>query len=160
MVGAGKSAVASWICSSRPDIKLIEVDEIKIRKYGSTAFCNPLVDFPEAGSAAHAEVAAGHGTIVVEAFYDEQHLNLVLGQMNLTLTSPEVSVVWLECDANTALARKAQTLPPEVIRLQHARHRSRFRFSGELVIRTDALAVEQVAQRILTATAFGKPSGS
>lgn len=157
-IGAGKSAVACWIRSSRPEIKLIEVDEIKIRKYGSTACCNESVDFPEAGRAANNEIAAGHDTIVVEAFCDEQHLNWVLGPMNLRLTSPEVSVVWLECDVNTSLTRKAQALSHDVIRFQHMRYGSRFRFSAEHVISTDALTVEQVAQRILMATSFGKSS--
>lgn len=158
-IGAGKSSVACWIRASRPEVKVIEVDEIKVQKYGSTAGCNPSVDFQEAGRAANDEIAAGHDTIVAEAFCDEQDLNWVLDPMNLKLTSPEVSVVWLECDVNTSLARKAEALSPDVIRFQHLRYGSRFRFAAELVISTDALTVEQVAQRILAATPFGKPSG-
>jgi len=158
--GAGKSAAARWLCAHRPGVSLIEIDDIRIRKYGSTAICDPPVNFPEAGRAASDEFAAGHDVIVAEAFCDRQHLDWVLGPMDLTLDSPQVSVVWLECGAGTSLARKGRVLAPEVIRIQHGRYSSRFCFPGEALINTDALSIEQIARQILAATSFGRPSGS
>ena len=67
---------------------------------------------------------------------------------------------WLECSAGTSLARKAPALTADVIRIQHERYSTRFRFPGELVINMDARSVEQVARQIVAATSFGQASGT
>lgn len=160
-IGSGKSSVARWIQSSRPRVTVIEVDEIKRRKYGTATRCQPTIDFPEAGRAAKESLVAGHDTIVVEAFCEEQHLNWVLEEVGLKLASLEVRLVWLECDVNTSIERKAGTrISPDVIRSQHARYKSRFRVPCERVINTVALTVEQVAQEVVAVTSIGESSGS
>jgi len=155
-IGAGKSCVARWIGASRPKVKVIEVDDIKARKYGATDRCDETVDFPEAGRMANEEILAGHDVIVVEAFCDRRHLEWVLGPMNLRLKSPGVGAAWLECDLGTSFARKTHALSREVIQFQHQRRESRFRLLTEPVVSTDALTVEQVARRVLAATPFGR----
>jgi len=109
---------------------------------------------------ANEEIVAGYDVIVVEAFCDRSHLEWVLGPMSLKLKSPEVGAAWLECDLGTSMARKAHALSREVIQFQHQRRESRFRLSTEPVVRTDALAVEQVARRVLAATPFGRSQRS
>lgn len=147
--------MARWIGASRPGIKVIEVDAIKVRKYGTTDCCNESEDFPEAGRMAHDELRAGHDVVIVEAFCDEQHLNWVLAPMHLALASPQVSAVWLDCAIATSLARKFPALGRDVIGFQHQRRASRFRPPAEIVVGTDDLAAERVAQRVLALTAFG-----
>ena len=147
--GSGKSSVAARVKSRYPDVEVIEVDDIKLRKYGTTVQCNPDEDFPEAGRRAADSLAAGRPTVVVETFRDEEHLRSVLSTAGLDLDSPNVCVAWLECSLDTSLHRKAAALSPETIRHEHTRCSERFHVQGEHVINTDSADPSDLASRLL-----------
>jgi len=158
-IGSGKSSVASWIQGTVPQVAVIEIDEIKRRKYRTTALCNSPVDFRSpTGREARQTMLAGRDTIVVEAFCERQHLDWVLAAANLELQSPNVTVVWLECDLTTSLERKEGVLSPGIVRQQHGRYGMRFEAPCEHVINTTGLGVEAVGRLVLAATSIGDRS--
>jgi hypothetical protein len=87
--GSGKSSAADWIKTRYAQVTVIEVDDIKLVKYGTTALCNPAEDFPEAGQSVKDSIADGRATVVVEAFCEEEHLQALLTAAGLELTSAE-----------------------------------------------------------------------
>jgi len=149
-VGSGKSSVARGIARSQSSVRIVEVDDIKRDKYGTTACCVESVDFPAAGRAAMAHLGRGHDTIVVEAFCDARHFDWVLGEAGLDLSSPDVTVVWLECALRTSLDRKCgPELPEHVIWGEHKRYAVRHRAVEECTLRTDDLSIPQIVEQIL-----------
>lgn len=90
-IGAGKSAVAERIRAREPGVAVIELDDIKQRKYKTTAWCDPPVDFPAAGKEAKEQLLAGRDTIVIEAFCERRHLEWVLGPSGLQFRSAELT---------------------------------------------------------------------
>jgi len=148
-MGAGKSDVTKELRQRRPALKVIEIDDLKRAKYGTTEKCNPPVDFPEAGRLAKADLDDGCHTVVVEPLCEVEHLQFVLNATGRSENSPDVSIVWLDCSLETAIARKGAAYPRSVIEGQHRRYAGRYRPKGEVVIATDRVSVCEVAEAVL-----------
>lgn len=147
-IGAGKTSVAAELSRRRPEVAVVEVDELKKVRHGSTSVCVPHLEFPEAGRRACESLAAGRLTIVIEPLCDPSHLRMVLDEIGRQEGSPDVSFVWLSCDRETSLTRTKDLYPPHVVEDQFARYPDRCRPVGERVIRTDALSVAQVTDLV------------
>lgn len=157
-IGSGKTSVATRIETLVPAVSVVEVDHIKRRRYGTSLFCLPAVDFVAAGKTARQSMGAGRDTIVVESFCQQQHLDWVLTAAGLALEAPNVSLVWLDCDLATSLQRKRRFFPGLVVRWQHRRYGSRFRAAKEHVFPTAGRSVEDIADQVLAATRLGIPA--
>ena len=146
-MGAGKSAVAK-VLEGWPGIAIIEIDEIKLKKYGTTERCDPPIDFREAGAEARRAMDAGNDAIVIEPLCERQHLDFVLAGAGLFADMSNVLSVWLQCALATALSRKGQH-DPAVIEGQHRRYATRHKLRNEVVIPTDETPIDQVARQVL-----------
>ena len=149
-MGAGKSVVAQRLRELRSaTLKVIEIDDNKRGKFGTTEKCNPAVDFAEGGRAAKSVLDKGLDVVVVEPLCDQSHVRLVLDPTGRSEQSPDVLTVWLDCTVETAIARKGATYQRLVIEDQHQRYPKRYQPRGELLIRTDHLSVAEIADEIL-----------
>jgi hypothetical protein len=157
-IGSGKSSVAARIKALTPSVDIIEVDDVKRRKYGTSTRCNPPIDFPEAGRQAKLSLIAGRDAIVVEPLCEREHVLWVVGGAGLEMGSADLRAVWLDCDLKTSLERKADGLPAAVIRQQHDRYASRFKIPGECVISSVAVPVNMVADAVIASALSGHDS--
>ena len=147
-IGAGKTSVAAEFLRRRPEIAVVEVDDLKRERHGTTSICVPHLEFAEAGRLARTMLADGRLTIVIEPLCDPVHLKLVLDEVGRREGSPDVSFVWLECARATSRARTTELFPPHVVDDQFARYPARCRPVGERVIRTDDLSIAQVTDLV------------
>jgi predicted kinase len=145
VIGAGKTSVAAELSRRRPELAVVEVDDLKVERHGTTGVCVPHLEFPEAGRLARETLASGRLTVVIEPLCDPSHLKLVLDEVGRTQDSSDISFVWLECAQETSMARTKDLYPPHIIEDQFARYPARCQPAGERVIRTDDLSVAQVA---------------
>jgi predicted kinase len=142
--GSGKSTLQNLIVGELNYVK-VEIDEIKVRKYGTTTRCNPPIDFKEAGLIAKGLLTNGHNVVVEEAFLELSHIQYFLrGLENLT---PSIFYVRLECSEETSMNRKRGILDDRVVHSQHLR--SVEDIDGELIFNTDKSTVEDTLQSIL-----------
>ena len=149
-IGAGKTSVAAELVRRRPEVAVVEVDDLKVFRHGTTSVCVPHVEFPDAGRLARETLDAGRLTVVIEPLCDPSHLALVLDAVGRREGSPDVSFVWLECSRETSLSRTKDLFPPQVVDDQFARYPARCQPVGEKVIRTDGRSVAQVADAVQT----------
>jgi len=115
--GTGKTAVAAELARLL-ECSVVEVDEIKLDRYGTTERCIPDKDFPEAGRRAKEALSSCQRVIVVEAFANEQHVELVRADLS---DSVSVQHFLLWCEPEIAIRRKRSSLPAAVVRGQFAR---------------------------------------
>lgn len=141
--GSGKSTLQDLIVKTF-QYKKVEIDEIKIKKYGTTTQCNPAVDFKEAGLIAKGLLLNGHNVVVEEAFLEKAHVDYLLqGLENLaTLTI----YIRLECSEPTAMTRKSETLNNRTIQFQYGRPIDNI--DGELIFNTDNSTSEDIIEEI------------
>jgi hypothetical protein len=147
-IGSGKTSAGAELLRRRPSLAVIEVDELKRYRYGTTGTCVPHLEFPEAGRLTRDALDAGRHAILIEPLCDEEHVRLVLAAAAREEGSKDVSFAWLECTIDTALARTASLFAPDVVAAQFARYATRHRPRGERVIATDRLSVAQVADAL------------
>lgn len=145
--GAGKSTVAELIADSRSDVKVVEVDQIKLERYGTTERCDPASDFPEAGRLARSELDRGFHVVAVEFFNDWEHIDLFLRSLG-SPAGVNLRYVWLSCDGTTAATRKSAQLRERVVQEQHARIAGRFRPNDELEIDSSARDAIDIATAV------------
>lgn len=148
-IGAGKSSVATKLRNTHTAFEFIELDEIRLQKYGANEKCNPMADFPEAGMLARSAMDAGMNTVVIDALPEMGLVELLLGGAMLRNDLGRVSTVWLQCSIDTALYRKEDLYSRAVIEAQHRRYVNRVRMKGELVIATDEAFVDEVTAQVL-----------
>lgn len=147
--GTGKSTVSKLV-SDELGWPVVEVDEVKIARYGTASQCKPAEDFPEAGIRARAKLEGGSGgVIIVEYFADRQHVLWSLDAAGFDERSPDVIYFWLNCDLGIASARKAANLSESEVAAQHARLASRYCAPREVEIDTANIKAAQVASEII-----------
>lgn len=156
VIGAGKTSVARAIQCLRHDVKIVDVDDSKVRYYGTTEKCNPRRDFPEAGRQARGYLEDGFHTFIIEAFAEKTFVDLSVNETGRNLGDANVVTVWLSCELKTSLQRKGDTVSESMIRHQHARYSGRYRPQGEIVVHTDSLTLDDVAQELLCALGLNK----
>jgi shikimate kinase len=147
-MGSGKTTVARALQGS-PGIVLIEIDEIKLKKYQTTEYREPAIDFREAGAEARKAMDAGNNAIVIEPLCVCHHIDFVLAGARLSGDMSHVLSVWLDCALETSLSRKGQQHRRDVIEGQHRRYADRCKLKNEFVIATDETPVDQVARQLL-----------
>jgi predicted kinase len=143
-VGAGKTTVAEKLINTNGNMRIIEVDDIKKKKYGSTMECNPEEDFKEAGIQAKKLLDQGHDVVVIEPFCEAFHYQYFLASAQLSEESEHVIPIWLDCDLAHSLSRKQQEIPEQMIRLLHQWYPKRYIQEDELHINTDNISKEEV----------------
>lgn len=104
--GSGKSTVALRVSEHFDNSCVMELDDVKLRKYGTTEKCVPNVDFEEFGRDVATALKSRKFVVAVEAFVDKFHIDLFLKGLKMDIPSEEISVVWLECSADIAVQRK------------------------------------------------------
>jgi chloramphenicol 3-O-phosphotransferase len=147
--GAGKTSVGIALQRLRPELQVIEIDDLKRAAYGSAGTCVPTVDYPKAGTLARQHLEQGFDTVVIEPLADRWHLRSVIAAAGRFLKSSDVSVVWLECSLVTAIERKRGRLEPQFVAWQHSCVASRDRPRGESVIDTERYNVNEVAELVV-----------
>ena len=148
-MGAGKTSVASALLEM--GFAIVEVDDIKIEKRGTTTSCIENEDFPEAGRRASRHLRCGHPIAVIEAFVNKNHLDMVFSEICRSPEDQNVSVFWLECDEETALKRHGNGFSQKTIQNQFARYSNRYKLGQyEHVIDTSKKSLEAVVQEILS----------
>ncbi len=147
-MGAGKSAVARKLQELCSGLRVMEIDDLKVKKYGTATKCDPSKDFPEAGHCARAELERGSNVAVVEPLCEFSHLKSLLDATGHTEDSPDVHIVWLDCSLSTALTRKGNEFSQHQINTQHRRYKNRYRPRREVIISTDEQSVDDVAGQI------------
>lgn len=93
---------------------------MKIERHGTTAKSTPG-DFSEAGRRAKAALAEHGRVIAVEAFGEDYWVQLVTTELPSGTT---ISHVYLWCDPDIAVSRKADQLPEAVVRGQFQRFKT------------------------------------
>jgi predicted kinase len=141
--GTGKSSLQNAIVETFKFTK-VEIDEIKIKKYGTTTICKPPIDFKEAGSLAEEYLLSGQNVIVEEAFLSKQHIQYLL--QGFKNSQPAIIYIRLECSKETALKRKSDILNSETINFQHRRPIESI--EGELTFDTDKLSTKDIINAI------------
>lgn len=157
--GAGKSSVGQMLKQLRPNLEMIEIDDLKRAARGRASICIPSIDFPKAGSLARGFLDQGADVVVIEQLIDRWHLRSVLTATGCHSRSPGVSFVWLGCSLEAAIRRKDGRLTPDAVRHQHQAVAQRDRPRGELVIDTEERPVTEITRLILQALpkGFGLP---
>lgn len=148
-VGAGKTSVGRAIRDLRKDVKIVDVDDSKVLRYGTSERCNPYHDFPEAGRRARTMLDRGFHTFVIEAFAEKVYVDLCMNETGRELGDTNVAIVWLSCALETSLKRKCGEISEGVIRYQHKLYRSRYRPAGEIEIETDHVDADDVVRALL-----------
>lgn len=148
VTGSGKSEVARLLGQRPHSFTVMELDEIKLQRYGSTENCRPEVDFFQFGRALYGPLQAGKDVAAVEAFMDREHLDWFLNAVGRQYDSPKTFFVWLQCSVAESIRRKPE-LSRAAVEFQHQRVLSRHPVAGELVLDTTRLSPEQVAAAIL-----------
>ena len=143
--GSGKTTVAEEMSRLLDGATVVEVDDIKVQRYGTTEECRPSEDFPEAGRLAGLALAGHDRVIVVEAFGDDAHIAYV---QNALPPDAKTIKVLLKCHPGEALKRQQGVLSNEAVTNQLARFQG-MQFSERRVIDTSNVAVDEVAQRIV-----------
>ena len=151
--GSGKTTAALELQRLVEGAEIVEVDDIKEQLHEGK--CVVAVDFPEAGIRAARVMQEGKIAVVVEAFADQHHIDLVLSK----LEGPVDPLVILHtCDEGIAIERKANDLPPDVVRGQHARFRGSY--EGRSRIDTTDKSPREVAEIIRILLDRLKPSST
>ncbi len=147
LTGTGKSTLVDHV-TSRNDLNMrkLEIDEIKKRKYGNTTECNPQVDFREAGREARGLLVEGYGVAVEEAFCSMEHIGYFLSGAKVSVSDRELLIVRLKCSIKTAVQRKKEQLDPQTIRQQYGR--SFENIEGEMVFDSEKCHPEQIADAV------------
>ncbi len=141
--GTGKSTLLELI-EQNFQYRKVEIDEIKMKKYGTTKVCNPPVDFKEAGLIAKGLLLNGHNVVVEEAFLSQSHIQYLL--QDLANVIPTTIYIRLECSEETAITRKSNVLDLATIHSQHIR--SIDNVVGEIIFNTDKLTSEDIINGI------------
>ena len=149
-MGAGKTSTAAKLRERSPQLVIIEIDDIKIRKYGTTEKCDPAVDFKEAGAQAKVAMESGKDVVVIEPLCEQQDIDFVLDGAALSKESLHIASVWLHCSLEIAIVRKGQSHETSVIESQHRRYASRVRLKNEVIIHTDTISVDEVVAQLQT----------
>lgn len=147
-IGSGKTSVAHKLKHQYPEIELIEIDQIKIEKYGNPTICCPNQDFPEAGRRARTFLDQVRNVIVIEPLCEIDHYHYVLEATGKSEDSGDVISIWLDCTLATSLERKSDSFSDNIIRSQYTRYPDRYVPRGELIIHTDNLSISEVADQI------------
>jgi predicted kinase len=147
--GSGKTTVARLIAQARAGVKVVEVDDVKAKRYGTAVQCIPAEDFPEAGRWARSHIDAGFNVVAVEFFNDREHVDLMLTGFGWPVDDVELVFAWLDCNESTAVARKSPKLTESVVLGQHARKAGRFRPDREALIDTTDRAPDDVVKAVL-----------
>lgn len=147
-MGAGKTTVGNLLQGLLPDAHFVEVDDIKCELQGGAGKCNPAQDFTEAGRRARMKLDGGQHVVVIEPLCERKHVNYVLRAAGVMEGSPNLVAVWLDCTKETALQRKRPAFTAAVIEQQHGRYRNRCVLPHELVISTDDVSAESVADTV------------
>lgn len=148
-MAAGKSSVAAKLRNTHTRFAFIELDEIRLQKYGAAERCNPMIDFLEAGKLARRAMDTGMNAAVIDALPEKALVELLLEGAMLINDPGRVSAVWLQCSIDTALCRKEDLYSRAVIEAQHRRYVNREQMKGELVIDTDEASVDEVTTQVL-----------
>lgn len=147
LTGTGKSALLDHMVN-RDDlnVKKLEIDEIKMKKYGTTTKCNPQVDFREAGREARELLGKGFGVVVAEAFCNAAHIDYFLSGAKMSVSDPGLLIVRLECSIETAMHRKKRQLDPQTIRQQYRRPFENM--EGEMVVDSEKHCIAEIADAV------------
>ena len=147
LTGSGKSTLLDHLVS-RDDLnmKKLEIDEIKIKTYGTTTKCNPQVDFPEAGHKAKGLLEKGFGVAAGEAFCSRTHIDYFLSGAKVSVSDPRLLIVTLECSLETAICRKKGQLGLQAIRQQYRRPFESI--EGEMVIDSEKYRSEEISDAV------------
>lgn len=147
LTGTGKSTLLDHV-ANRDDLnmKKLEIDKIKVKKYGRTTKCNPQVDFPEAGREARGLLGKGFGVVVAEAFCSGTHIGYFLSGAKMSVSDPRLLIVTLECSIETAMHRKKGQLSLQTIRQQYGRPFENI--EGEMVIDSEKCRIEEIADAV------------
>ncbi len=94
------------------------MDEIKRERYGTTERCIPDKDFPEAGRRASQALDGADRVVVVEAFADEKHIELVRRQLPKDARE-EHFLFW--CEPSIGEGRKRGEIDPSMVSSQFQR---------------------------------------
>ena len=149
ITGAGKSTLGRRLGSHLDNCIVLELDDVKVERYGKTTICEPVSDFPAFGKSAKVHLDAGKTVVAIEAFIDRQHIDWFLTAVGLQMTDPRIRAVWLNCSEHTSILRKQSALDADCVRGQHLRLANRHRISGELMLDTTALTTDQVFEQVL-----------
>lgn len=147
LTGTGKSTLLDHVVNRNDlNMKKLEIDEIKIKKYGTTTKCNPQVDFPEAGREARGLLGKGFGVVVAEAFCSRIHTGYFLSGAKMSVSDPGLLIVRLECSIETAIYRKKGQLGPQTIRQQYGRPFENI--EGEMVVDSEKCRIGEIADAV------------
>lgn len=149
ITGAGKTTLGERLRTSLGDCVVLELDDVKRQRYGTTMRCEPPTDFPEFGRSVNRQLSDGKTVVAVEAFIDRQHLDWFLEGVGWSESDPRIRYVWLECSRQESVVRKADVLTEAQVAGQHGRLPGRHRIAGELTINTDDLRPDEVLGQVL-----------
>jgi predicted kinase len=144
-IGSGKTTLQNLIVKTF-HFEKVEIDEIKIRKYGTTKTCVPSVDFKEAGLLAKRLLLDGHNVVVEEAFLQLGHIQFLLE--GLENVKPSIIYIRLECSEPTAMNRKIGTLDLDKHTILGQLGRPVDNIDGELLFNTDISTSENIIEAI------------
>ena len=149
ITGAGKTTLGKRLAQPPNGFTVMELDDVKLSKYGTTTKCTPNTDFPEFGRRVGHELRMGKDVVAIEAFVDKQHVDWFMNGVANSVPSDSIFVVWMQCDVATATQRKAGVLDPAVVKRQHARLPGRFHHLGELILDTTSLRPDETLNRVM-----------
>jgi broad-specificity NMP kinase len=148
LTGTGKSTLSEHLAARKSlCINKLEIDDIKIRKYGNTRWCIPEVDFPEAGKQAKELLKNDINVVVEEAFCTKNHIELFLRGTQMDISNPKLLVVRLECSLGTAIKRKRGQLDDQTVRGQYCRVVEDV--ENEIVFDTESCSIKEMANDIV-----------
>lgn len=147
--GGGKSSVGAALKKLRPNLEILEIDDLKRAAYGSAAKCVPSVDYPKAGALARRHLDLGRDTVVIEPLCDRWHLRSVLSAAGRFTRSPDVLLIWLECSLPVAVERKRGKQDSAFVEWHHRPVVKRDRPRGEVVIDSEQYTPEEISATIL-----------
>ena len=140
--GTGKTSVARALSDLEGSAPIVEVDDIKRERHGTTERCT-LDDFSEAGRRAGEALQNSPNVIIVEAFADDEHIALVNQELP---EDAERLIVMLQCAEAIAVERKIGQLNEPTVRGQFPRFTRAY--SDRRRLDTTSCTAEDAAQEV------------
>ncbi len=126
----------------------IEIDEIKMKKYGNTLSCNPIVDFPKIGRKARELLEIGKNVVVEDAFLGKKTLDY-FEQGLQDLDGISKTYIRLEISLEEALKRNAKMANPlKQSTIEGQYEQNIYEVEGEYIFNTERQGLDEILEEI------------
>ena len=142
--GTGKTTLTKAICKEF-HYDRIEIDKIKIRKYGTTMKFNPTEDLYAAAQKA-LKITNSHKNVLVEEFFRRKRNIEIFKKAFSGIENHDIIHIRLEASVETAILRKDGVIPREEVIKQYQKVIESIK--DEIIFNTDNTSLNEVMTKL------------